>query len=137
MTESFIPLLLKSTNPRLLFITSGASQLTTELELAGGSDSPEKGWPKPSLGTPAYRAAKTGLNMMMLQWHQLLAGDGIKVWAISPGMLTTDLGGVPEIIKAKGGKDPALGGEFIRDVVEGSRDEDVGKVIRRGGVQPW
>lgn len=36
-----------------------------------------------------------------------------------------------------GAQDPSVGGEFIKDVVEGKRDEDVGKVIRSTMVQPW
>jgi hypothetical protein len=30
-----------------------------------------------------------------------------------------------------------VGGGFIKDVVEGKRDADVGKVINKDGVQPW
>jgi hypothetical protein len=36
-----------------------------------------------------------------------------------------------------GALDPSLGGEFIRDVVQGKRDQDVGKAIRRDMIQPW
>jgi hypothetical protein len=36
-----------------------------------------------------------------------------------------------------GAIDPAIGGNFVKDVVEGKRDQDVGKVVLRDGVQPW
>jgi hypothetical protein len=36
-----------------------------------------------------------------------------------------------------GAQEPSVGGEFIRDVVEGKRDQDVGKVIWANGIQPW
>lgn len=36
-----------------------------------------------------------------------------------------------------GARDPSIGGEFIKDVVQGKRDADVGKVIRRDMIQPW
>lgn len=36
-----------------------------------------------------------------------------------------------------GAIDPAVGGQFVVDVVEGQRDADVGKAIRRNMVQPW
>ena len=78
--------------------------------------------------------------MMMLDWHRILKNDGVKVWSISPGLLATGLGripGGPELLKKMGAEDPALGGNFVRDVVEGKRDEDVGKVVSRQGVQPW
>lgn len=69
MTTVFMPLLLKSTNPRLLFITSGTSTLAgTENHGLPINAVPPKGWPKASgqmMGVPAYRSAKTGMNMMM------------------------------------------------------------------------
>lgn len=36
-----------------------------------------------------------------------------------------------------GAKDPMIGADFIRDVVEGKRDGDVGKVVRISDVQPF
>jgi hypothetical protein len=36
-----------------------------------------------------------------------------------------------------GALDPSEGGKFIKDVVEGKRDDDQGKVIRATMVQPW
>lgn len=67
----------------------------------------------------------------------MLHEDGVKVWGISPGFLATGLGGNPERSKQIGAGDPSVAGVFIRGVLEGSRDDDVGKVILRDGVQPW
>lgn len=66
MTHVFVPLLLKSSDPRLLFITSG----TSTLEGSGNpampvNHSPPTGWPKEYSGVSMYRSSKTGLNMMM------------------------------------------------------------------------
>jgi hypothetical protein len=36
-----------------------------------------------------------------------------------------------------GALDPSEGGKFIRDVVEGKRDDDQGKVIRAAMIQSW
>ena len=99
LSDLAIPLLLKSEDPRVLFLTSGTASLTeTEMEGAISARlnvSPEAGWPKPPMtrGIPAYRSVKTGLNMMMRDYHRLLRNDGVKVWSISPGMLATGLGG--------------------------------------------
>nr|OQO15750.1 hypothetical protein B0A51_15357 [Rachicladosporium sp. CCFEE 5018] len=145
LTHEAIPLLLKSSNPRLLFVTSGTSALS-ETErfdyppLARLNASPEAGWPKPNTGNPviSYRSSKTGLNMLMREWAKTLKNDGVKVWAISPGFLATGLGGVgAEQLKKMGARDPSEGGQFIKDVIEGKRDEDQGKVIRATMVQPW
>lgn len=99
--------------------------------------SPAKGWPKPSLVLPAYRSSKTGLNMMMREWTRLLKEDGVKTWCVSPGFLATGLGAGQESNKQMGAQDPTIGANFVRDVVEGARDIDIGKVIRKDDVQPW
>ncbi|KAJ5786085.1 uncharacterized protein N7503_011297 [Penicillium pulvis] len=138
LTSTFAPLLLKSADPRLLFITSGTSTLEgTENQMVPVNRVPAKGWPKTGINLPAYRSAKTGLNMLMREWHRWLKEDGVKVWAISPGLLATGLGGDTEVLRKMGALDPSIAGPFIRGVVEGQRDADVGKVINRDGVQPW
>ncbi|OBT56871.1 hypothetical protein VE04_03001 [Pseudogymnoascus sp. 24MN13] len=138
MTHTFVPLLLKSSDPRLLFVTSGTSSLTeTESSEMWVNKVPAKGWPKQAISMPSYRSSKTGMNMMMREWARVLTEDGVKVWCISPGFLATGLGAGPAANKEMGAGDPALGGKFIKDVVEGKRDQDVGKVIRSGSNQPW
>ena len=75
--------------------------------------------------------------MMMREWHRILMEDGVKVWCISPGFLATGLGGHPETLRKMGAGEPEVAGPFIRSVLEGERDEDVGKVLTRDGIQPW
>lgn len=101
MTHEFTPLLLKSANPRLMFVTSGTSALTETEKfdyppLARLNASPEAGWPKPASMNPvtSYRSSKTGLNMLMREWAKNLKNDGVKVFAISPGFLATGLAGI-------------------------------------------
>lgn len=77
------------------------------------------------------------MNMMMREWSRILAEDGVKVWCISPGYLATGLGGDQEFNKKMGAEDPVLGGNFVKDVVEGKWDEDTGKIVSRRGIQPW
>lgn len=36
-----------------------------------------------------------------------------------------------------GAIDPVIGAEFMRDVVEGKRDADDGKIVASYGLQPW
>jgi NAD(P)-dependent dehydrogenase (short-subunit alcohol dehydrogenase family) len=142
LTHTFTPLLLKSPlTPRLLFITSGLSSLTTAESAffpPNLNHSVPKGWPKEGFTLPiGYRCSKAALNMLMLGWKYALEGDGVKVWSVSPGFLATNLGGNVEMLKKMGAGDPALGGTFIKDVVDGKRDGDHGKVIRRDEVQAW
>lgn len=137
MTNSFIPLLLRSQDPRLLFITSGLSSLGP----MGGVYTPTRmpvpaGWPKPEVHPyRAYRASKTAMNMIMLEWHWQLKADGIKTWGVSPGFLATDLGasfagmaGAPPLLH------PSVGAKLVVLVVEGGRDTDVGRVVLKDGA---
>lgn len=145
MTEFFMPLLLKSNDPRLIFITSGTASLT-ETEAVDNpmleriNAAPAAGWPKDPkmISFPAYRSCKSGMNMMMREWCRVLRKDGVKVWAVSPGFLATGLAGMgAEILKKMGAKDPSVGGDFIRDVIQGKRDHEQGKAIRVDMVQHW
>jgi NAD(P)-dependent dehydrogenase (short-subunit alcohol dehydrogenase family) len=140
LTHTFVPLLLKSSDPRLLFITSGLSTLTeNDNTTIGANKSPEKGWPKQgfSMNVAAYRSSKTGMNMMMREWVRILKEDGVKIFGISPGFLATGLGGNREVLKKMGALDPTIGANVVKEVVEGVRDQGVGKVIRRTDIQPW
>ena len=146
MTELFLPLLFKSRDPRIIFLTSGTASLTETESTAANpmleriNAAPAAGWPKEAKDVryPAYRSCKVGLNMMMREWCRILRNDGVKVWSIAPGFLATGLGGVgPEFLKKAGAGDPSKGGEFIRDVVQGMRDGDEGKAIRADMVQAW
>ncbi|OCL08009.1 NAD(P)-binding protein [Glonium stellatum] len=128
VTHTFMPLLLKSTDPRVIFMMSGTSTLAeTENPLAPMNESPPKGWPKQAHAITAYRSSKTGLNMMMREWARILKEDGVKVWCVSPGFLATGLGDSQDMNKQMGAQDPSLG----------ARDEDVGKAMRRDSVQSW
>ena len=138
LTDTFVPLLLRSPTPRLLFITSGTSTLAESgnLKLVVNR-SPPKGWPKLDPSISAYRASKTGMNMMMREWARILKEDGVKTFCVSPGFLATGLGGDQERNRQMGAIDPAIGAELVQQVVEGSRDHDEGKVVRCDGVQSW
>ncbi|KAJ4003769.1 hypothetical protein NW752_011194 [Fusarium irregulare] len=139
-TATFIPLLLSSPSPRIIFLTSDLSTLhgAHDSFLSKVSGSIPKGWPKSGIPTAvAYRSAKTALNMVMLSWYHLLKDEGVRVWSVSPGFLATGLGGNPELLKKAGAGDPKTGGDLILKVVEGEKDADVGKVVGQNGIQEW
>ena len=75
--------------------------------------------------------------MMMREWARLLKEDGVKVFAASPGLLATGLGGNQEALEKMGAAHPSVGGDFVRSVIEGARDNDAGRVINRTGIQDW
>ncbi|KAI1378072.1 hypothetical protein F4677DRAFT_443986 [Hypoxylon crocopeplum] len=138
VTWTFIPLLLKSTQPRLLFV-AGLSQMTQAAESYFPTPPQPAGWPKKiDFETIGYRCSKTALSMLMLDWNHKLKEDGIKVFSVSPGFCATGLGGIAEDAwKAMGAGPPSEGGEKIIAVAEGHRDADAGKIIDKVGFIPW
>jgi NAD(P)-dependent dehydrogenase (short-subunit alcohol dehydrogenase family) len=96
------------------------------------------GWPKKvEFETIGYRCSKTALNMLMLDWNHKLKEDGVKVWGVGPGMLATNLGNKPDLVKKMGLGHPSIGGKFIRTIVEGERDADVGRLVNKDGFTPF
>jgi hypothetical protein len=56
---------------------------------------------------------------------------------MSPGFLAMGLVGA-EKMNSLGAKKPRIGGELLKKVIEGERDDEVKKVIfQHGAVQDW
>ena len=92
-----MPLLLKSTDPRLLFV-AGLSNITKASESYFPTPAQPSGWPKKiDFETIGYRCSKMALSMLMVDWNHKLQADGVKVWSVMPGFLATNLGGVPDL----------------------------------------
>ncbi len=137
ITWKFIPLLLKSTEPRLIFV-SGLSAITQASEKYFPTPPQPAGWPKKiDFETIGYRCSKSALNMMMLDWNHKLKEDGVKVWGFMPGMHATNLGNMRETALKMGLMHPSIAGKAVRTVVEGEWDADVGKLVSKDGVVRW
>lgn len=137
VTSAFVPLLLRSADPRLIFVSGlGTFASATKREYPLPATLGRGTWPKSEVTfeTLGYRCSKTALNMLMLDYRWKLEGDGVKVWAVLPGFLETDLGGGRELVKEMGAGHPRLGGEVVRTVVEGERDGDAGWLIDKDGI---
>jgi NAD(P)-dependent dehydrogenase (short-subunit alcohol dehydrogenase family) len=129
VTHAFTPLLLKSSDPRLIFI-AGLSRISVASVKYFPTPPLPAGWPKKvDFETIGYRCSKSALNMLMLDWNHKLKEDGVKVWAVGPGFLATNLGGMRDKVLAMGGGHPSIGGLMVKEVAEGARDEDVGKIV--------
>ena len=76
MCLACLPLLRKSRAARIVNVSSEAGSFT---EMSGG--------------TPAYSISKVGLNALTLMLAAELKGAGILVNAVSPGWVSTDMGG--------------------------------------------
>lgn len=124
VTDSFVPLLRKSSAPRIVHVTSGLGSLMLK---ASGTPTPPY---------YAYMVSKAALNMMGL-CHMEQFGDDIKVVVLSPGFAETNLGGDPEAFRKQGAEDPVISGRFIKTVIEGKRESDRKEMLKEEGTFPW
>lgn len=87
----------------------------------------------------SYKISKAGVNMVAAQEAAEFKSTPLKVFAVCPGLVRSHLRGVSEEkISANGlAGDPMVSGETIFSIIEGKRDEDVGKYVHKDGVYPW
>jgi NAD(P)-dependent dehydrogenase (short-subunit alcohol dehydrogenase family) len=123
VTEAFLPLLRKSSAPRLIFVSSTTGSIT----IAADPNGPLHGG-----GAMDYRSSKAALNMLMVLYWNRLEPEGFKVFGANPGLIATNFHGA-----ARPGSEPEVGGERIASVVRGDRDTDVGKICTATGLLPW
>jgi NAD(P)-dependent dehydrogenase (short-subunit alcohol dehydrogenase family) len=99
VTNAFLPALRRSAHPRIVNVSSGTGSLTW-------STGPNPQFDFRAAGTgrgAAYRSSKTALDALTVFYAQALAGDGIKVNALAPGLRATNLNAQA----AAAGGDPA------------------------------
>ncbi len=129
ITEILTPLLLKSSNPRLIYISSSLGSITERSDPNNEAYQAEYS---------EYRMSKAALNMLAACKYKEFEGK-VKVWAFNPGYVVTNLSGTGEKgieeRKKNGAGDPRQSAEAIVGIVGGKRDADVGGFIGvEGGV---
>lgn len=127
VTEAFLPLLRKSSDPRLIFVSSSVGSITH-------ASDPKSPYHRPQGNE--YRASKAALNMYVAQYQCKLSPEGFKVFGADPGLVVSNLVNA-ENQRARGGVEGYVGGERIATVLKGERDADVGRVCGVYGVLPW
>ena len=150
LTKSVMPLLKKSENPRIINISSGAGSIGRRLF----SESPMY----KIQGAP-YRASKVAFNMLTACLH-VEFGLGVKqiditgtepsqgeegtedeekrnmtVFCYDPGFTVSNLG--PHNKPEFGARSAEKTVNSIMELVDGKRDEEVGKFIHNTGEYPW
>lgn len=128
LAASFRPLLLKSSNPYSIWVSSGLGSF--------GLNMPDD----PRLpNADAYRATKSALNMLALLEYSHFKDQGLKTFAVCPGFVVSNLRGTDEDLRSGWGQagDPMVSGETILNIVAGNRDADVGKFVHKDGLYPW
>jgi NAD(P)-dependent dehydrogenase (short-subunit alcohol dehydrogenase family) len=130
VTETMEKLLLKSRKPYLLHVGSRYGSLA----LASDPSSPVY-----QLPLPIYSASKAALNMLMVEHSKKLGPEGVRVFAVCPGFVRSNIRGKNAAQISGNGRagDPLVSGQLILDVIQGKRDRDVGRCIHRNGIYPW
>jgi NAD(P)-dependent dehydrogenase (short-subunit alcohol dehydrogenase family) len=103
-TDAFLPLLRKSSAPRLVFLTSSMASLTYSSDSSSRHYDPY---------ADAYGASKAALNMLMVQYAGRLGREGVKVLGVDPGFCATGFTGDPEALHRMGAAEPEVGGQSI------------------------
>ena len=122
VTQAFLPLLRKSSNPRIVNVSSGLGSL------AQHSD---PNWPYARFNALSYCSSKTALNAFSVLLAKELRGTGIKVNVADPGYTATDLN------NNSGHQTVAEGSEAIVTLATLGADGPTGTYIDREGVVPW
>ena len=81
LTEAMVPLLSKSSSPRVVNISSELSSFAMRTDPA---------WVYANMHMPTYQASKAALNSLTLSYASLLKDKGIKVNSVCPGYTATE-----------------------------------------------
>jgi NAD(P)-dependent dehydrogenase (short-subunit alcohol dehydrogenase family) len=91
VTQTLAPLLQSGGRGRVVNLSSGLGQLTGM-----------------GAGTPAYRVSKAAVNVLTIMLARELAPQGVKVNAMCPGWVRTDMGGPHATKSVAEGADTAV-----------------------------
>jgi NAD(P)-dependent dehydrogenase (short-subunit alcohol dehydrogenase family) len=108
VTQAFLPFLRRSTDPRIINISSGYGEIDGLTHTV-----------------PSYCLSKLTLNGVTIMLDQALRPDGFAVYVMCPGWVRTDMGGANATRSVEEGADTAvwlateapkaISGKFIRD----------------------
>lgn len=125
VTNAMLPLLRRSASPRIVNVSSSVGSLNINAD------------PKGTNGPPlmpvsaGYATSKTALTALTLQYAWDLLADGIKVNAVCPGYVATDLNG------HRGHRTPAEGAAAAVRMATIDADGPTGTFTDEQGPAPW
>ena len=130
VADRFRPLLLHAPRPCSVWVSSGAGSLARNEDphathrLARGG---------------AYCASKTAQNMLALTERVEHADTPLRVFIVCPGFVRSNLRGSSEDEQSGWGQagDPDVSRRTLLDIVNGNRDDEVGKLLTKDGQFPW
>ncbi|MFJ6047913.1 SDR family oxidoreductase [Streptomyces sp. NPDC092307] len=124
VTNAMLPLLRRSTSPRIVNVSSSVGSLSINAGLVRAADSPIP-------NSAGYVPSKSALTALTLQYARDLVPDGIKVNAVCPGYVATDLNG------HRGHRTPAEGAVAAVRMATVGADGPTGTFTDDEGPAPW
>lgn len=122
ITRKFLPLVRKSSNGKIINLSSILGSLTTHLD----EESPLYG-AKPF----AYNSSKTALNQFGVHLAHALKDENIKVFSAHPGWVQTDMGGEQAPLTV------VEGAKTMVDLALGNTDFKSGSYVHLDSILPW
>ena len=122
VTQAFLPLVRKSGAGRIVMMSSGMGSLSRLVDPASGLAR----WPR-----TAYSASKAALNAIMIAFANELRDTPIRVSAINPGCVATDINDHPGVLTPEQG---------VRRAIELATMADpppTGGFFNDTGIEPW
>ncbi|MET8695950.1 SDR family oxidoreductase [Streptomyces bauhiniae] len=121
VTNAMLPLLRRSSAPRIVNVSSSVGSLTRQAD------------PDTEIGPimAAYAPSKTFLNGMTVQYARQLAGTGVLINAMCPGLVATDFNG------HAGSRTPEQGAATAIRLATLPDDGPSGAFYEDAGVVPW
>lgn len=133
LTEAFEPLLRKSADPGIIYVSTEQGSMTLRLDPT---------YKFVNIRGDTYRMSKAALNMLAACVRHNNADWSCKVFAFNPGFCVTNLtGDKGRAMRIEAGARPAKdAADALVDIVLGKRDADAAKsgmVDLDGGMLPW
>lgn len=121
-TQTFLDLLKKSDNPRIVNVTSDLGSLTLQSDL---------NWEHVNIKPLAYMASKASLNAFTITLSYELKDLNFKVNSVNPGATATDLN------NHMGSRTPEFAAQVIVQTATIAKDGPTGKFFSEEGELPW
>lgn len=123
LTEAFVPLLRKSENPRIVFVSS---------RMGSVSETTNKSAPYYNIDYKSYDCSKAALNMLALKYARILEPEGALVNVACPGLVQTKLTGMHPY-----GSSTELGAKRIVELATLAKGGFTATFSDRDGIVPW
>ncbi|KAL6796590.1 hypothetical protein J3E68DRAFT_401329 [Trichoderma sp. SZMC 28012] len=123
LSNAMLPLLKKSTLPRLVFVSSELGSMTAATDKAN---------PTHQLPLLSYRTSKAALNMLAVTYSMLLEENQGKSNAVCPGLVKSKLNQFNSI-----GSTPEAGAEIVVNMATLGKDGPTATFLNLAGSLAW